>query len=105
MGIISKNERIAIAKLGEIKTLMRNTIEACIPNREAPKLVASLHCTVDGKILKLILLETGGKFTLIVRGTVYECELYKKPLGLGVYNVGGIVNIPHMPRKFGVDNS
>lgn len=43
--------------------------------------------TIESKILKQILLQTGGKGNVVAKATVFYWELRKKPLGLGVYNV------------------
>lgn len=43
--------------------------------------------TIESKILKHLLLLTGGKGKVIAKATLYYWELRKESLGLGVYNV------------------
>jgi hypothetical protein len=49
--------------------------------------IGSCRVTIESKILKQILLQTGGLGTVIAGATVFHWQLRKNPLGLGVYNV------------------
>ena len=43
--------------------------------------------TCDRKLLKALLLETGGVVTCMWGGSIYKYEIATKHLGVGVYNV------------------
>lgn len=90
MGIISNKELIANNKLGYIRNLMRTAIEEAYKEpmtRYTVRTITSCYHTMDGPILKLILLATGGVFSIIVNAKVYNCTIHKKSLGVGIYNV------------------
>ena len=58
-----------------LKTLARATPEK------------TLHHTCDARVLKALLLDTGGELKTIISGTVYHYSIETKHLGVGVYNV------------------
>ena len=88
---MNKIELIANEKLGFIKNLMKTAIEEKLKaNSGIAIVISSAYNTMDSKVLKAILLNTGGAFTVIVNATVFNCNLVKKNLGVGVYNVWGV---------------
>ncbi len=73
---------MAIKTAGNLLTYLRAS--ANIDKKPAEK--TAFH-TCDAKVLKALLLETGGEITTTISATVYRYTIVTKHLGVGVYNV------------------